>query len=58
MYVVNFGNSVTLFLLNNNVHTVLNPKEKTAHFQRHWSDDLQQKVLDCAEEIVCHLLDI
>jgi hypothetical protein len=32
---------------------VLNPKEKMVHFKKHWSEDLQQEVLDCAEEVVC-----
>jgi hypothetical protein len=29
-----------------------------AHFKKHWSEDLQQEVLDCAEEIVRGLFDI
>ena len=37
----------------NSIHAVLNPKEKMAHFKKHWSEDLQQEVLDCAEEVVC-----
>ena len=44
------------FLLNPNKCTVLNPKEKMVHFKKHWSEDLQQEVLDCAEEIVRVLL--
>jgi hypothetical protein len=35
---------------------VLNPKEKMAHFRKHWSEDIQQDVLDCAEDVVCVLL--
>ena len=32
---------------------VLDPEGKMVHFKKHWSEDLQQKVLDCAEEVVC-----
>jgi len=52
MYVVNSFYRV----LTESQLLVLNPKEKMAHFKKHWSEDLQQEVLDCAEEIVCVLL--
>ena len=44
---------ISLYVCLLKVHAVLNPKEKMAHFKKHWSEDLQQEVLDCAEEVVC-----
>jgi len=45
-----------VFVLNLCFRPVLNPKEKMAHFKKHWSKDLQEEVLDCAKEIVRVLL--
>jgi len=32
---------------------VLNPREKMAHFQKHWSADLQEDVRECVQKAVC-----
>lgn len=34
--------------------TVLNPKQKTVHFDKHWDSELRAKVRMQAEEIVCN----
>ena len=31
----------------------LNPKEKLGYLKKHWSLDLQEDVVKCAEEVVC-----
>jgi len=34
---------------------VLNPQEKMAHFQKHWSADLQEEAKACVQKAVCYL---
>jgi hypothetical protein len=37
-----------------NTIIVLNPKEKMRYFKKHWSPELQDDVIECVEEVVCH----
>ena len=37
-----------------NTILVLNPKEKMRYFKKHWSSELQDDVIECVEEVVCH----
>ena len=34
------------------VFSVLNPSGKLAYFKKHWSADLQEDIVRCAEEVV------
>jgi hypothetical protein len=47
-----WGISIPMMQRTNESAVVLNPGEKMRHFKKHWSEDLQDEVLQCAEEVV------
>ena len=44
--------SLYYVIVTSNLYLVLNPKEKMSHFKKHWSEDLQDDVLECLEKVV------
>lgn len=38
-----------------NMSIVLNPREKIQYFKKHWSLELQEDIIKCAEEVVCNI---